>query len=165
MRLKNTDRTVAHQAGDLKQLIAELGRLRPLRDPLSDLGHQGEGSLAQLTAPQLHCVLWLGLDGALSSRVIAERIGCGQPTVTGVVDRLEKIGLVERTRDTQDRRVVHVTLTAAGKKIYGLLDAVFEQRLGLFLALMSEKDRGLFLRIMGSVVGSLRAVVAHEVAS
>lgn len=156
--MKNTARTVADHAQDLKQLIAELGRLRPLRDPLSSLGHD-------LTPPQLHCVLWLGLEGALSSRLIAERIGCGQPTVTGVVDRLEKIGLVARTRGTDDRRVVRVTLTDAGVKLYRVLDSAFEQRLGFFLGLMSAQDRGAFLRIMGSVVASLRAAVSQKEAS
>lgn len=152
---KNTVRTVTDHARDLKQLIAELGRLAPLRDPLSSLGHD-------LTPPQLHCVLWLGIEGALSSRVIAERIGCGQPTVTGVVDRLEKIGLVARTRGTDDRRVVRVTLTEAGGKLFRVLDDAFEQRLAFFLGLMDEKDRGRFLHIMGSVVEKLRALMAQQ---
>jgi DNA-binding MarR family transcriptional regulator len=145
--------TATDHARDLKRLLAGLGRLRPLRDPLSSLGHA-------LTPPQLHCVLWLGLEGALSSRVLSERVGCGQPTVTGVVDRLAKIGLVKRTRATDDRRVVRVTLTAPGVKLYRVLDKLFEDRLAFFLGLMSARDRAQFLRIIGGVVDELRSVVA-----
>lgn len=36
------------------------------------------------------------------------------PTMTGIVDRLEKVGLVERTRSDSDRRVVLVQATPAG---------------------------------------------------
>lgn len=38
-------------------------------------------------------------------------------TVTGVVDRLELKGLVERMRDSPDRRVITIQLTEAGKKL------------------------------------------------
>ena len=38
-------------------------------------------------------------------------------TVTGVVDRLEQKGLVKRVRDSQDRRVITVKLTAIGNEL------------------------------------------------
>lgn len=38
-------------------------------------------------------------------------------TVTGVVDRLELKGLVERMRNSPDRRVITIQLTEAGKKL------------------------------------------------
>lgn len=38
--------------------------------------------------------------------------------LTGLVDRMEREGLVERTADPADRRVVHVALTRAGAALY-----------------------------------------------
>ncbi|MCS7260105.1 MAG: MarR family transcriptional regulator [Anaerolineae bacterium] len=40
------------------------------------------------------------------------------PTMTGIIDRLEKAGLVERTRSTTDRRVVLVQATPAGVALF-----------------------------------------------
>jgi DNA-binding MarR family transcriptional regulator len=39
--------------------------------------------------------------------------------LTGLVDRMERAGLVERAGDPGDRRIVHVTLTRAGAEVYG----------------------------------------------
>lgn len=41
------------------------------------------------------------------------------PALVGVVDRLERQGLVRRTRSVKDRRLVHVGLTSAGRKLEG----------------------------------------------
>jgi DNA-binding MarR family transcriptional regulator len=41
------------------------------------------------------------------------------PTMTGIIDRLEKGGLVERTRSEADRRVVLVRVTPAGVSLVG----------------------------------------------
>ena len=54
-------------------------------------------------------------DG-LTQREVAERCYVTSATVTGVVDTLERDGLVERERSTEDRRVVRVRLTKAGRK-------------------------------------------------
>jgi DNA-binding MarR family transcriptional regulator len=51
---------------------------------------------------------------ALSSRVIAERMIERDPDLTRMLDRLEAMGLVEKSRSTVDRRVVEVTVTKAG---------------------------------------------------
>src|SRR5688500_3978104 len=101
-------KTLHSQAQQINILMRETGPLCTIRDPLADLGD------LPLTSPQLHAVLWLGADGPLAASVLAQRIGCQQPSVTGIVDRLEKLGLAERVRDTGDRRVVRVGLTAAG---------------------------------------------------
>ncbi len=155
---QSTARTVQDHARDLKRLIVDMGRLRSLRDPLATLA-------GDLTPPQMHCVMWLGLEGALPSRLLAERIGCGQPTLTGVVDRLEQIGLVSRERGTDDRRVVRVTLTDAGKKLHKAIDQAFEQQLVAFLSLMEAKDCGTFMRIIGAAVDRMRAARAAREAS
>jgi len=46
---------------------------------------------------------------------LAESLHCDKTNVTGLVDRVEKLGLVSRVPDSQDRRVTRVTLTDAGR--------------------------------------------------
>src|SRR3954454_19054943 len=43
---------------------------------------------------------------------VADRLLTAVPGITGLIDRLEAMGLVARERSTEDRRVVYVTITA-----------------------------------------------------
>ncbi|MGH7803354.1 MAG: MarR family winged helix-turn-helix transcriptional regulator [Candidatus Binatia bacterium] len=48
---------------------------------------------------------------------VADRLGCDPSNVTGIVDRLEARGLVERHADERDRRVKNLVLTPAGREL------------------------------------------------
>ena len=52
---------------------------------------------------------------------LARRLGLRAPTVTVHLNRLMKMGLVERVPDVVDRRVRHVVLTESGRQILGAL--------------------------------------------
>ena len=59
--------------------------------------------------------LWEG-DG-ISITDLCVRLYLDNPTITGIVDRMERDGLLERQRDRDDRRVVNVFLTEKGRKL------------------------------------------------
>lgn len=60
--------------------------------------------------------LWhLSSDGAQTHKAMANRAGCAPSNVTRLVDRLEKLGFVERTAMPDDRRVVLTKLTPEGR--------------------------------------------------
>jgi DNA-binding MarR family transcriptional regulator len=52
----------------------------------------------------------------LSMRELAERLVLDPSNLTALVDRLEELGLVERTADAEDRRVKRLVLTARGRE-------------------------------------------------
>lgn len=66
-----------------------------------------------LTFPQAHALKLLDPDRPLPMSEIAERLVCDASNVTGIADRLEARGLVER-RAGDDRRVKALALTAKG---------------------------------------------------
>ncbi len=70
-----------------------------------------------LTGPQLSVVKILEDIGDLSLSELSERINAQNSTVTGIVDRMEREGLVERKRSQDDRRVVHIRLTKKGLEL------------------------------------------------
>ena len=72
---------------------------------------------ADLTGPQLTVLKVLEGVGDLSLSALSERIRAQNSTVTGIIDRMEREGLVVRTRSTEDRRVVHIQLTEKGARI------------------------------------------------
>ena len=72
---------------------------------------------ADLTGPQLTVVKMLEQIGELSLSELSERIRAQNSTVTGIIDRMEREGLVVRERSKEDRRVVFIRLTTKGKKL------------------------------------------------
>ena len=69
-----------------------------------------------------------GEEGATCSG-ISERLLAYDPDVTRLLDRLEKVQLVQRTRSTTDRRVVMTTITPAGLELLAKLDGPVESLL------------------------------------
>ncbi len=70
-----------------------------------------------LSAPTARALLQLPLDAAVPTRYLAGRLRCDPSNVTGVVDRLEKAGLVKRGSEHVDRRVKTLALTPAGREM------------------------------------------------
>src|SRR5256885_695950 len=111
----------------LKELLLELGRRRPLRDPLS------AGNELELAGPQLHAMVWLGHDGPLTMGELAHRLGVTEKGVTGLADRLEAHGYCLRERAEDDRRVVRLRLTGSGAAFFKSAVARMDQKLGFVL--------------------------------
>lgn len=70
-----------------------------------------------VTGPQSAVLRKLIKNGSLSSADLSRNLFVTPSNITGIIDRLEIKGLVKRVRKKTDRRVVHITLTAAGKKL------------------------------------------------
>ena len=66
-----------------------------------------------LSLIHLHVMTLLQADGSIPMRALAESLGVSQASATGIVDRMEQRGLVERRREDDDRRVIRV---AAGRR-------------------------------------------------
>jgi len=71
----------------------------------------------ELSEPQCHVLRLMEPGAGVPMRRLVERLGCDASNVTGIVDRLEARGLVERTACAHDRRVRMVRLTPHGAKI------------------------------------------------
>jgi len=63
-------------------------------------------------------------EAGLSQRELAARMSIESPTLVRHLDRMEHEGLIARCRDDHDRRVVRVSLTAAGREQYRTLRGV-----------------------------------------
>ena len=72
-----------------------------------------------LTHPQFDIIATLGNTPGMTYKELGERTLITKGTLTGVIDRLEQKGLVERVRNCDDRRSFRVRLTAAGDALFG----------------------------------------------
>jgi DNA-binding MarR family transcriptional regulator len=70
-----------------------------------------------LTYPQYLVMLVLWERDGLTVSGLGERLSLDSGTLTPLVKRLEAAALVTRIRDVEDERRVHVTLTAAGRRM------------------------------------------------
>lgn len=71
----------------------------------------------KLTGPQGMLVGILAHFGKMKISDLSDKLDLSNSTVSGILDRLEKNGMVERERSEVDRRVVYVNITPEYKKI------------------------------------------------
>lgn len=64
-----------------------------------------------LTFPQALVLTALREEGEMPISRLADFTGSANSTVSGIVDRLERLGMVKRERSDSDRRVIYVDLT------------------------------------------------------
>jgi DNA-binding MarR family transcriptional regulator len=87
---------------------------RTVKEALRDLGGQlsllnhSVGTRLDLRATDLECLDLITRYGPLSPSALARRGGLHPATMTGILDRLERAGWIERRRDPSDRRGVVV---------------------------------------------------------
>lgn len=94
----------------------------------------------QVSASQLNCILTLYENGPLPPSRIAKDMMVKSSTVTGVVDRLEQKGLVRRTRNSPDRRVINVELTEAGIRLAENAPPPIQQKIIDGLSTLTERQ-------------------------
>src|SRR5215510_14859797 len=79
------------------------------------------GDEFELSPAQSHVLHLIEPGRPLPMGRLAETLGCDASNVTGLVDRLESRGLVERRPSTDDRRVKVIQLTGTGARVRGQL--------------------------------------------
>ena len=87
----------------------------------------------------LHVMWRLEESGELAMSRLAEFLDVSLSNATGLIDRMEERGLVERSRESDDRRVVLVRLTAAGE---GFLHEIQIMKDDLLSAVLARLDDG-----------------------
>jgi DNA-binding MarR family transcriptional regulator len=112
-----------------------------------------------LTGPQLAVIKMLEPVGKLSLSELSWKIRARNSTVTGIIDRMEREGLVERRRSEEDRRVVNIVLTDAGKKLASEISVEPVQIFRRVLGELSAADAAELSRILGLLARRVRDLV------
>jgi DNA-binding MarR family transcriptional regulator len=124
-------------ANDLRPIVLRLSR--DLRKEIDQFGVTGR----QAT------LLWLiRRSPGLSLRELAREEGISAPALSGHVDRLERLGLLERVRSTDDRRRVGLTLTPDGGR---LLRRVRERRTAWLAERLRELEPAELQRVEAAI--------------
>lgn len=122
------------------QLAALMRELRPIITSERCAFAQRCRDLSLSTA-HVYLMTLLESHGPLAMSQLAELLQMALPNATGLVDRVHERGIVDRVRDTADRRVVLVRLTRFGTALLRKLELIRRRRLALALQFMTPGHR------------------------
>ena len=107
---------------------------------------QTVANVAGIANSDLECMDILYLEGRVTAGRLAEVTGLTTGAITGVVDRLEKAGLVRRERDEQDRRKVFISVVPETAMKIGQLYVPMQQAMEKVFGAYSDEELRLLLR-------------------
>ena len=94
--------------------------------------------------------LLCALDGISLSK-LGQRLYFDNPTITGIIDRMERDGLVERRRIADDRRVINIFLTHRGKEMLEENGSVADEIDDLAMNGLTARERADFLKMLDKI--------------
>jgi DNA-binding MarR family transcriptional regulator len=110
-----------------------------------------------LTGPQLAALQTLHREGVKSGVELARELQVGQATVSGIVDRLEKKGLVTRGKNCDDRRLIGIALTPEGKQLVEKAPPLLQERFRRELAGLQEWEQTMILSTLQRIASMMDA--------
>lgn len=93
-----------------------------------------------LSFPQFYLLTYLSKENYLTMSAIAQKMGHSTAAATGLVDRLEKLGFVERVHAAEDRRKIMVRITQNGQEIVKEMRGRIAADLSNIMSELDEND-------------------------
>ncbi|WP_374711412.1 MarR family winged helix-turn-helix transcriptional regulator [Symbiobacterium terraclitae] len=144
--------SVNQQVAEIDELLREVGAL------LRKRGRDILGNF-DITSPQFDALLVLREHGELTMGELCAKMYLACSTATDLIDRMERNGLIERVRDTADRRVIRLRVLPKGSE---LIEQVLEARqayLATAMAGLGASDKARIIRTLEE----LSALLARDV--
>ncbi len=135
------------------EIVAALRRIMRAVDQHSRQLLDGFG----LTGPQLLVLQEAARRGDAAASTLARGVHLSRPTVTGILDRLEKRGLVVRSPDPKDRRSHRISVTAAGTRMLEHAPSLLQDRFRLELGSAEEWERTMILATLQRIASMMDA--------
>ena len=152
-----TDLDAPARSGLLEEIVADIGRT------VGSLKCAGSQRLVELgiSMTHFHVLTLLRHHDAMPMGRLAEILDASMSSATGIIDRMEERGLVERTRVPDDRRVVLVSLTPTGSELVDQAELVRSEILTAAMRRLSAHRLGR----LAAGLDDLRGAIAEELAS
>lgn len=110
-----------------------------------------------VTGPQLVALQQLARLGEVPVGLLARSVHVSHPTMTGILDRLERHGFVRRTRDTRDRRRVTAQATAEGLQLLDAAPSPLQDRFREEFARLEEWEQTHMLATLQRIAAMMDA--------
>lgn len=142
-----------------REFIRTYGLVKRLQDPY----FAAFGVSVSQWATLYH--LWRAqADGQAGLRLtdLGGRLLVRPPSITGVVDRLCRMGLVNRTAAEDDLRAKHVSLTDQGKELVERVLAELPGRIRSLLGGLNEQEQAQLLQLLTKLAGHLDTLTTDK---
>lgn len=110
-----------------------------------------------ITGPQLVCLLEIAKQCLITSSTLSKNVHLSPSTVVGILDRLEAKELIKRERGTQDRRLVHVTVTERGRELADAAPSPLQDSLAEGLRHLPELEQAAIALSLEKIVDLMEA--------
>ena len=107
---------------------------------------------------QLHALASVHAKGGMTMKELAVALHVSSPSATAFVDRLVEMKFLSRSHDPDNRRVVRLVVTSAGKSALRRKMAEKQQMVAEVLSPLSEADKKEFLRILKSILDNCNII-------
>jgi MarR family transcriptional regulator, lower aerobic nicotinate degradation pathway regulator len=139
----------------------ELGLVDALAQ-LSFLVHDG---LAEIAGRHDLSIVQTRLLGILRDRqptmnTLGRHLGLDKSSISGLVDRAERRGLVARTVSATDRRAFQVSITGSGRLLAEQVEAAFAERVASLVASVPDSERHQLSQLAAQIVAAGRSLPA-----
>ena len=101
-----------------------------------------------VTASQAMVLNFLGEEDRILSRTLGQKLGITSATMTGILDRLEKMALIERRSHPDDRRAILVCLTEQGRLAATEINTIMIAANQAFLSPFGSKQVSVFQDVL-----------------
>lgn len=128
-------------------------------DALAQLSFLVHNALDEIAGQRDLSIIQARLLGVLRDREptmnqLGRLLGLDKSSISGLVDRAQRRGLVTRTVSANDRRAFQVSITDAGRQLIEELAALFAEQIELSVAPLSDADRQRLSQLAAQVVAS-----------
>jgi len=120
-----------------------------------DLHSRRLDELYGLTGPQLAVLQQTARLSPVSTGALARAVHLSHPTVTGIVDRLQRRALVQRTRGGPDRRAVLVSVTESGRRLLTEVPSLLQDRFRQALTELQDWEQTLMLSCLQRIAAMM----------
>jgi DNA-binding MarR family transcriptional regulator len=114
-----------------------------------------------ISTAQLHIMYTLQRNDVMTMSRLADVLDVSVSNATGLIDRMEERGFVERTRVPEDRRVVLVRVTEAGTRMLQENDALSDELMRDVLGRLDPAELPVIARAVSEVRAALEATTTQ----
>jgi DNA-binding MarR family transcriptional regulator len=111
-----------------------------------------------ITPPQFEVLVLLWVEDGLLLSELGRKLSRDGPTITGVVDRMEKKQMVKRIRDEKDRRAIKIVLTPKGIKLKGKLTSLRNEIIDKTIGNFTRNESGQLEYLLTKIWDNLQSV-------
>lgn len=101
-------------------------------------------------------------EDGLTQRELSHIVGTMEPTTLSAIKSMEQSGLVERTRNAEDRRKINIHLTAKGLALKDELLPMAKQVVQTSVKGFSDREFRTFLQLLNAIQANIRPVLEND---